>query len=310
MLVRQLEYFVAVAHEQHFARAAEACHVSQPALSDGLRRLETELGVPLIRRRHSFEGLTPEGERVVVWARRILADYKALAAEVEILRGGLSGQLRIGVVPSASATVAPLLEQFSAAHPLVHTSVNTKLSTQEIVRRLAAFELDIALCYPFEEVKGLRQQGFYEETWVLLASESMLDEVPESMTWREAGTFPLASLDTSMHGLEAMDKAFEQAGTDPDISVDTDSVASLFALVHTGRWASVIPDRWVAASGATTNLALVELTEPEVRTPIVMAYHDATPLNPLVQALITSLSSSGAPHRRRTRPTPRRNGEG
>jgi len=50
MLVRQLEYFVAVAHEQHFARAAEACHVSQPALSDGLRRLETELGVPLIRR--------------------------------------------------------------------------------------------------------------------------------------------------------------------------------------------------------------------------------------------------------------------
>ena len=190
MLVRQLEYFVAVAHEQHFARAAEACHVSQPALSDGLRRLETELGVPLIRRRHSFEGLTPEGERVVVWARRILADYKALAAEVEILRGGLSGQLRIGVVPSASTTVAPLLEQFSAAHPLVHTSVNTKLSTQEIVRRLAAFELDIALCYPFEEVKGLRQQGFYEETWVLLASESMLDEVPESMTWREAGTFP------------------------------------------------------------------------------------------------------------------------
>jgi len=211
---------------------------------------------------------------------------------------------------AASTTVAPLLEQFSAAHPLVHTSVNTKLSTQEIVRRLAAFELDIALCYPFEEVKGLRQQGFYEETWVLLASESMLDEVPESMTWREAGTFPLASLDTSMHGLEAMDKAFEQAGTDPDISVDTDSVASLFALVHTGRWASVIPDRWVAASGATTNLALVELTEPEVRTPIVMAYHDATPLNPLVQALITSLSSSGAPHRRRTRPTPRRNGEG
>ena len=196
MLVRQLEYFVAVAHEQHFARAAEACHVSQPALSDGLRRLETELGVPLIRRRHSFEGLTPEGERGVVWARRILADYKALAAEVEILRGGLSGQLRIGVVPSASTTVAPLLEQFSAAHPLVHTSVNTKLSTQEIVRRLAAFELDIALCYPFEEVKGLRQQGFYEETWVLLASESMLDEVPESMTWREAGIFPLASAST------------------------------------------------------------------------------------------------------------------
>lgn len=292
MLIKQLEYFIAVSREQHFARAAEACQVSQPALSDGLRKLENELGVPLIRRRHSYEGLTPEGERIVVWARRILADHDALLTEADVLRSGLNGELRIGVVPSASTTVAPLLDRFSLSHPLVHTSISTKLSTQEIVRRLVEFEIDVALCYPFDDAKGLRQQRLYEETWVFLASESMLDDVPETMTWRQASSFPLAVLDTTMHGLEAMDKAFRHAGVEPDICVETDSVASLFALVHTGRWTSVIPDRWVAASGSTTDLVLVELVEPAVRTPIVVSYHDAVPMSPLVRALLVSISDS------------------
>lgn len=70
MLFRQLEYFVAVAREQHFARAAKACYVSQPALSAAIAKLENELGVSLINRGHSFGGLTPEGERLVIWARR------------------------------------------------------------------------------------------------------------------------------------------------------------------------------------------------------------------------------------------------
>ncbi|WP_346921795.1 helix-turn-helix domain-containing protein [Glutamicibacter creatinolyticus] len=61
-MLRQLEYFVALAREQHFARAAAACYVSQPALSEAIRKLEAELGVPLVRRGHSFQGLTAEGE--------------------------------------------------------------------------------------------------------------------------------------------------------------------------------------------------------------------------------------------------------
>jgi DNA-binding transcriptional LysR family regulator len=102
MMFRQLECFVAVAREEHFARAAEACFVSQPALSEALRKLERELGVALVRRRNSFNGLTPEGARLVVWAQRILADHDALKAEVAALRSGLTGELRLGVIPNAS----------------------------------------------------------------------------------------------------------------------------------------------------------------------------------------------------------------
>ena len=103
MLFRQLEYFVALARERHFAHAASACYVSQPALSEAIRKLERELGVPLVLRGKSFEGLTPEGERLVLWARRILADRDALEHEVTALRTGLTGDLRLGVVPAAAA---------------------------------------------------------------------------------------------------------------------------------------------------------------------------------------------------------------
>src|SRR5246127_3195224 len=95
VLFRQLEYFVALARERHFARAAAACYVSQPALSEAIRKLEQELNVPLVNRDHTFQSLTPEGERLVVWARRILADHDALQQEVSAMRSGLAGRLRL-----------------------------------------------------------------------------------------------------------------------------------------------------------------------------------------------------------------------
>ena len=88
MLLRQLEYFVAVARERHFARAAESCYVSQPALSTSIAKLERELSVTLIHRGQNFEGLTPEGERLVVWAKRVLAEHDALKAEAAAMRSG------------------------------------------------------------------------------------------------------------------------------------------------------------------------------------------------------------------------------
>ena len=90
MLLRQLEYFVAVARERHFARAAESCYVSQPALSTSIAKLERELSVTLINRGQNFEGLTPEGERLVVWAKRVLAEHDALKAEAAAMRSGIT----------------------------------------------------------------------------------------------------------------------------------------------------------------------------------------------------------------------------
>lgn len=117
MLVRHLSYFVTLARERHFARAAEACHIAQPTLSAAIRTLEDVLKVRLVERDHRFVGLTPEGEKLLAWSRRILSDYNSLRDDLNGLRRGLTGVLRLGVIPSAMPAISLLTSRFSAAHP-------------------------------------------------------------------------------------------------------------------------------------------------------------------------------------------------
>src|ERR1700712_928386 len=109
MLLTQLEHFVALAKERHFGKAAEACHIGQSALSESIHKLEVELGVRLVRREHSFEGVTAEGEQLLVWARRIIADQTSLRDAAQSLSVGLSGILRVGAVPSATTSAVSLV---------------------------------------------------------------------------------------------------------------------------------------------------------------------------------------------------------
>src|SRR6478735_3425407 len=118
MQLTQLEYFVAVAREQHFGRAAASCFVSPSALSEAIRKLEIELGVPLVRRGRVFEGLTPEGGRALVWARRALAADRALRDELAAAQEKLSSEVRFGVIPSAVNRAATLLTALTSRHPL------------------------------------------------------------------------------------------------------------------------------------------------------------------------------------------------
>src|ERR1700712_1478622 len=101
MQLRQLEYLCALADSRHFGRAAEACHVSQPALSTSIRKLEEELGLELVRRGRRYDDLTAPGKELVTWARRALATSQTFMAEASRLRGDLAGTLRLGVIPTA-----------------------------------------------------------------------------------------------------------------------------------------------------------------------------------------------------------------
>src|SRR4051812_49535220 len=107
-MIDKLEYLMALAREEHFGRAADACGVTQPTLSAGIKQLEAPLGVLLVQRGSRFISLTPEGERTLDWARRIVGDSRALRQEIKSLKHGLSGRLRIAAVPTALAMVAEL----------------------------------------------------------------------------------------------------------------------------------------------------------------------------------------------------------
>jgi DNA-binding transcriptional LysR family regulator len=107
-MIKQLEMLLALAKEQHFGHAAERLGITQPSLSGGIRQLEDQLGVKLVQRGSRYGGLTPEGQRVLVWARQIVGDSRRLRDEMRAVREGLSGHLRLAVIPTALTWAARL----------------------------------------------------------------------------------------------------------------------------------------------------------------------------------------------------------
>ncbi|MFD6393885.1 LysR family transcriptional regulator [Nocardia sp. NPDC060259] len=286
MLFRQLEYFVALARERHFARAAAACYVSQPALSEAIRKLEHELGVPLVRRGRTFEGLTPEGERLVLWARRILADRDALEHEVRALRTGLTGELRIGVIPAASATVTQLTDPFCTEHPLVRIRVETSLRSRDIVDRIRRFELDAGIIYADGvDTDGLTSTPLYQERHVLVAGSELLAGSTAAISWAEALDLRMCLLPKGMRGRQLIDDALATRGLVAAPQLESDSVATLLEHARTGRWACIVPRPWVSTLGPTAEVRVFDLVDPVVTAHIALVTTAAEPASVLTTAL-------------------------
>ncbi len=137
----KLEFIIALARERHFGRAAETCGVSQPTLSAGIKQLEDGFGVLLVNRGSRFGGFTPEGERVLDWARRIVGDARAMHQEIDALKRGLAGEIRIAAIPTTLAMTAMLTTPYRAKHPEVRFSIFSRNSV-EVLRLLDNLEVD------------------------------------------------------------------------------------------------------------------------------------------------------------------------
>lgn len=286
MLFRQLEYFVAVAQERHFARAAEKCYVSQPALSAAIAKLERELDVTLINRGHSFQGLTAEGERLVVWAKRILAEHDAFKAEVRAVRSGITGTLRLGTVPTASTTASLVLSAFCSDHPLVKVQIHSRLATTELYRRLRDFELEAAIVHSVpEEARDVELVPLYQERYVLLAPGDMLPAGTSTVRWPDAAQLPLALLTPDMRDRQVIDAAFADHAITITPQVETDSVASMLAQVATGNWACILPHTWLWTTLMAGDIRVFELVEPALTAQITVATNSAEPGSPVARAL-------------------------
>ncbi|SHR18907.1 LysR family transcriptional regulator [Mycobacteroides abscessus] len=286
MQFRQLEYFVALARERHFARAASACYVSQPALSEAIRKLEHELGVPLVLRGSNFEGLTPEGDRLVLWARRILADRDALEHEVTALRSGLTGELRLGVVPGAATRVALMADALCAEHPLVRVRIESSLRSVEILDRIRRFELDAGVVYDDGlQTDGLELTRLYEERYVLVAGDGLLRDAHDPIDWSEALSLPMCLLHKGMRDRDRIDEAAAEHGLVVSPRLEADSVATLLALVGTGRWAAIVARTWFATAAPPAGTRTVELQAPTLGSPVALVRAAGDPASLLARAL-------------------------
>ncbi|WP_193317805.1 MULTISPECIES: LysR family transcriptional regulator [Streptomyces] len=145
MQLQQLRYFTAVAETRHFTRAASREHVSQPSLSQQIRALERELGAELFHRARGHISLTDAGTALLPLARRILADTETARREVQEVAQLRRGRVRLGAPPSLCASLVPdVLRDFRDRYPGIELLVHED-GSQDLVRALAAGELDLAL---------------------------------------------------------------------------------------------------------------------------------------------------------------------
>jgi DNA-binding transcriptional LysR family regulator len=286
MLLRNLRYLEALAREQHFARAAQACQVTQPTLSAGIKQLEEELGLLLVQRGQRFQGLTPEGLRVVEWCRRILADVESLGQEASKLKAGLVGRLRIGAIPVALPMVALLTAPFYARHPQVTITV-TSLSSIEIQRGLDDFTLDAGVTYlDNEPLAHVRTLPLYRERFYLFTPSEAAPAAERTVGWADAANLPLCLLTPDMQNRRILNGLFAVHGVAPKAGIETNSVLTLWAHLRTGRWSSILPHPFLYLLGVPEGLRAIPLDGGEGHFTIGVVVPDREPMTPSARELL------------------------
>jgi DNA-binding transcriptional LysR family regulator len=292
-MIEKLEMLLALAREQHFSRAAEVCGVTQPTLSAGLKQLEDTFGVLLVNRQSRFIGFTPEGQRVLDWARRIVADYRAMRDEIHGLKRGLAGHLRLAAVPTALPIVSTLTTPLHAAHPEVLFTILSR-SSIEILTLLENLEIDVGLTYVDNERLGrARSLPLYHERYrLVIASGRMLGDRP-SVTWAEVASVPLCLLTPDMQNRRIIDRRLREAGIEPAPTLQSDSMVVLFSHVRTGQWASVMPAVLAETMDLPSSIRSIPIEDPSPPPTIGLVYPHREPMTPLTAALVAEARRIG-----------------
>jgi DNA-binding transcriptional LysR family regulator len=285
-MIDKLEFLLALAKEEHFGRAAEACGVSQPTLSAGIKQLEDSLGVLLVQRGSRFRAFTPEGERVLDWARRIVGDSRALRQEIDSLKHGLSGHLKIAAIPTALAVVADVTTPYREKHPNVTFTILSRTSI-EVLGMLENLEVDAGITYLDNEPLGrVNTVPIYAEKYRLVTSVDAPFGDRDSVTWAEVGTLPLCLLTPDMQNRRIIDGLLLAAGARPQTTLESNSMIVLYSHVRTGRWASVMPERLASTLGLTNRVIAIPIVNPEASHTVGLVVPHREPMTPLALALV------------------------
>ena len=272
-LLDGMRYLVALEQHKHFGRAASACHITQPALSNALRALEAELGVAIVRRGRTYAGLTPEGQRVLDSANRLLREHEVLRQDLHSEVGRPHGVLMIGAVPTTLPIAARFVAQLQARYPGI-TPVLRSLSSPEIETGLESLSLDLGLGYTDRGSKFACIPQYVEQYFLLRRVSGAQGEARgplqfgKKLTWLEAAEMSLCLLTPEMHNRTIVDAAFTAAGALLKPAIETNSIVTVVLAVLDGQVSAVIPGALMALARGYPGLEALPLREPDVRTPI------------------------------------------
>lgn len=282
----KLQFLLALAREKHFGRAAQVCGVSQPNLSAAIKQLESLLGVPLVDRGARFLGFTPEGERVLEWARRIVGDVRAMHADIETMKLGLKGHLRIAAIPTALPVIYRLTAAFWQRHPGIKISIASHTST-EVLSLLENLEADAGLTYLDNEPVGrVSEVPLYRERYYLVTPCDGPFAGRASVTWEEVATLPLCLLTPDMQNRRIIDRIFREVGIEVEPMLESSSMVVLATHLRSGQLSTVMPRVMAEELAMPAEITSIPIVAPDVSTLIGLVVAKRDPQPPLTAALI------------------------
>ena len=283
MDIKQLKFLIALDETRHFGQAAARCHITQPTLSMRLRNLEDELGLALVRRGQRFEGFTAEGERILAWARSLLAAHDGLYAEASACRGQLVGTLRLGLVPLGGFDPMRLLELFARQHPNLHFQLFA-LSSEQILEGLARNQLDLGLSYLDRlDATQFDSLTLADTRMGLLYDQAHFHFSQASLGWDELQTLPLGLLSSGMHFRQSIDHGFRSRGLHPQPLLESDAVHNLLQAVNAGLCCAIMPLNSGLDSG-NPHLRLLPIDGAQTLAPLGLILRRSAPRSALAEA--------------------------
>ena len=296
MELHQLEYFVAVAEEASFTRAASRVHVAQPGVSAQVRRLESELGQQLLDRSGRSVRLTEVGSAVLPFARAALDAVANARLAVDDLAGLVRGQVTVGMVSGCALPVlAELLAGFHDRHPGVAIAL-VEDNSDRLVERLRDGRLDLALT-------GWAEQTPADIDSVVLVDEELVAVVAPghpladagagagAITIRQLRDLPLVSLPRGTGVRAALDAACAAAGFTPRIVFEASALPMVVELAGRGLGLAVVP------ASIPNGPGILRITDPQLRSRLELAWPSAPSANPAARALIEQARALGPPGR-------------
>jgi DNA-binding transcriptional LysR family regulator len=267
MNLRQLEYFVALAEELHFGRAAERLGIAQPPLSRQIKQLEDDLGALLFNRGHNAIALTQAGARLYERGSALLAERDDIKLELKRIGQGAEGRLRIGFVGSATYGLLPnILKSFRASYPEVNLSL-IPMNNAQLHRSLIRREIDIAIARPYLTDAEITTRKLGEEPLVLATPDSVnVPSIPVNLATVAHHPFVLYPEFPRPSFADFVLKACADLGIEISNRVFTMDYQTAIALVAVGEGVAIVPRS--VGSAHRTGVRFYEIANLAVRTAI------------------------------------------
>ncbi len=241
MEIQQLRYLVAVATTQSFTRAARQCHVTQPTLSHQIKKLEEDIGEPLLQRLKKGAFLTPLGERIYRHAVSVLGTIEQARQEATAFSDHVQGTLRLGVIPTVAPYYLPkLLRACRKEYPGISFQI-TEDPTENLLAAMRRGALDVVILSPPIAGDDLRQQDLFEDEFLLVLPPGHPLHRAKRIELQGLREFPMILMNDA-HCLRGQTLSLcDRAGFVPKVFIQSSQLDTVLAMVETGLGISLIP---------------------------------------------------------------------